>query len=458
MAGRMIGMVRRGVWALVLMLVMSGCAAGPTGIPSGSAFAGDWQGTMEVPGQPLSFAIHIGEDQASGTIDIPTQMVQGVPLDGVALEGETVRFGISAVPGAPSFTGTLSGDSITGTLSQSGQSIPFSLARGALPAAARPQEPQPPFPYRTEDVTVRSGDVTLAGTVTAPQGPGPFPGVVMITGSGAQDRDETIAGHKLFLVLADAMTRAGFVVLRTDDRGVGGSGGTLDGTPYAVLADDALAGAALLRDRPDVDPARVGLFGHSEGGYLAPLAAQRGEVAFAVLMAGPSVSGGDVLVEQNQLLLTAAGLPTDQVDAGVENIRTLVAQVRAGDLDAARQAARDQAAAQGLPADQADAAAAQVDALVPFLTYDPQPALRALRIPTYAFFGSKDLQVPPAQSEQPMRDALAGAPGSEIRTFEGLNHLMQPAQTGTPAEYATIETTIAPEVLDAVTTWLRATT
>lgn len=444
-------MVRRGAWALVLMLGLAACGAGPTGIPAGSSFAGDWQGAIELPGQRLPFALHIGEDQASGTIDIPAQGTRGTPLDGVAVEGDTVRFGLSTVPGAPTFTGTLAGDAISGTLTQGGQDTPFSLVRGVLPAQARPQEPQPPYPYRTEDVTFSSGEVTLAGTVTAPPGPGPFPGVVMITGSGAQDRDETLAGHKPFLLLADTLTRAGFVVLRTDDRGVGGSGGTLEGTPYDVLADDALAGAALLRGRPDVDPARVGLFGHSEGGYLAPLAAQRGDVAFAVLMAGPAVSGGEVLIEQNRLLLAAAGLPADQVDAGVENVRTLVAQVRAGDLDGARQAARDQARAQGVDP---EAAAAQVDSLVPFLTYDPQPALRALRIPTYAFFGAKDLQVPPAQSEGPMRAALARAPGSEVRTFPDLNHLMQPAQTGSPAEYATIETTIAPEVLDSVTRWL----
>jgi uncharacterized protein len=446
----MIAMVRRGAWVLVLVLA-AGCATGPTGIPAGSSFAGDWQGAMEVPGQPLPFALHIGEDQTSGTMDIPTQLVTGAVLDGVGVEGDQVRFGISAVPGSPRYTGTLSGDSITGTIVQGEQEFTFSLVRGTLAAPARPQEPQPPYPYRVEEVTVRSDDVTLAGTVTAPPGPGPFPGVVMITGSGAQDRDETLAGHKPFLLLADTLTRAGFVVLRTDDRGVGGSGGTLDGTPYDVLADDALAGAALLRERPDVG--RVGLFGHSEGGYLAPLAAQRGRVDFAVLMAGPAVPGGDVLIEQNQLLLTAAGLPPDQVSAQVSAVRALVAQVRSGNLDAARQTLRDQATAQGV---NPEAAAAQVDALVPFLTYDPQPALRALRIPTYAFFGEKDLQVPPAQSEIPMRDALRLAPSSEVRTFPGLNHLMQPAATGSVQEYATIDTTIDPAVLDAVTTWLRA--
>ncbi|WP_181783210.1 alpha/beta hydrolase family protein [Pseudonocardia pini] len=449
-------MVRRGASVLVLLFLMAACSSEA---PAPPTFAGDWQGTMEVPGQPLPFAVHIGQDQASGTIDIPVQMVAGAPLSEVSLTGDAIRFALPDVPGAPVFTGTIQGEAISGTLSQGGQNIPFSLARGTLPPPARPQEPQPPYPYRSEDVTFPSGPVTLAGTVTTPEGPGPFPAVVMITGSGAQDRDETLASHKPFLVLADALTRAGFAVLRTDDRGVGGSTGTIDDTPYADLADDARAGVAFLRARPEVDPARVGLFGHSEGGYLAPLAAQRsapGDIAFAVLMAGPAVPGGDVLIEQNELLLAAAGLPPDQVAAQVDGVRQLVERFRAGDREGARALARAQAVGQGLPADQADAAAAQVATLGPFLTYDPQPALRALRIPVFAFFGSKDLQVPPAQSEQPMREALAAAPGSEVRTFEGLNHLMQPAQTGSPAEYSTIETTIDPTVLDAVTQWLTA--
>ncbi|GAA4680977.1 alpha/beta hydrolase [Pseudonocardia yuanmonensis] len=451
-------MVRRGASVLVLsVLAVLGTVAVECAAPAAGSAAGDWQGTVEVPGAPLPVGVHLTEDGRSGTIDIPSQGIAGKALSGVGVDGTAVSFAIPDVPGDPTFRGTLDGDAIRGDLTQSGRTFAFSLTRGTLPVPARPQTPAPPFPYRSEDVTFPSGGLTLAGTVTTPEGPGPFPAVVMITGSGAQDRDETLAGHKPFLVPADVLTRAGVAVLRTDDRGVGGSGGSLDGTPYADLADDARAGVAYLRTRPDVDPARIGLFGHSEGGYLAPLAVQRsapGEIAFTVLMAGPAVPGGDVLVEQNRLILTAAGLPADQVEAQVERVGRMIAQVRAGDVAGAQQTAREQAVAQGLPAEQADAAAAQVPSLVPFLTDDPRPALSALRIPVLAFFGSKDLQVPPAQNEQPMRDALAGSPDATVRTFDGLNHLLQPAPTGSPAEYAMIETTIDPAVLEAVTTWL----
>jgi dienelactone hydrolase len=449
-------MVRRGASVLVLavlaVLGAVGCAA-----PAAGTVAGDWQGAVEVPGSPLPIGVHLAEDGASGTIDIPSQGLTGRALSAVRVDGSAISFAIPGIPGDPTFRGSLDGDALRGDFTQSGQRFAFSLTRGTLPPPARPQTPAPPYPYRSADVTFRSGDLTLAGTVTTPEGPGPFPAVVMITGSGAQDRDETLAGHKPFLVLADALTRAGVAVLRTDDRGVGGSGGTLDGTPYADLADDARAGVAYLRTRADVDPARIGLFGHSEGGYLAPLAVQGaapGDIAFLVLMAGPSVPGGDVLLEQNRLILAAAGVPADQVEAQVEHVRQMITQVQAGDVAGAGRTAREQAAAQGLAAEQGDAAAAQVPTLVPFLTYDPRPALAALRIPVFAFFGAKDLQVPPTQNDGPMREALAGAPDATVRTFDGLNHLMQPATTGSPAEYASIETTIDPAVLDAVRTWV----
>lgn len=271
---------------------------------------------------------------------------------------------------------------------------PTVVGTTAPPPPARPQEPKPPYPYRAEDVTYPSAKITLAGTLTLPDGPGPFPAVLMITGSGQQDRDETTAGHKPFLVLADALTRAGIAVLRVDDRGVGGSGGDLaesdtaassdTASAYDGLAADALAGVVYLTGRAEVDPRKVGLFGHSEGGCLAPLVAQRagGAVAFVAMMAGPAVPGA-------------------------------------------------------------------------LAAYDPAPALSALAVPVLAFYGDKDLQVPPSQNEPAMRRLLAGKPDVTIRTFAGLNHLMQPATTGAPDEYGAIETTIAPEVLDLVTDWMK---
>ncbi|GAA2564733.1 alpha/beta hydrolase family protein [Pseudonocardia hydrocarbonoxydans] len=447
------------VGAAAVLVVLAGCGAppGPAGLD------GVWQGRIDVPGSPLD--IQVTFDGTGGGVDIPAQGITALPVRDVRVEGTRVSFALPDAPGGAAFTGTLSGETIAGDYTQgAAPPIPFTLARGELAAPARPQEPRPPFPYRADDVTVESGDVTLAGTLTRPEGPGPFPAVVLITGSGAQDRDETLSGHKPFLLLADTLTRAGFAVLRTDDRGVGGSGGAPSGTAYDVLADDALAAAAFLRGTEGVDPARVGLFGHSEGGYLAPLAASRGEVAFVVSMAGPAVPGEDVLILQNRLLREQAGAPSADTEAYLAFLDRFVDLLRAGDVDAARELSRDEVVGQlaTLPEsqrpgpEQVEAIVASTLDLAPFLLHDPAPSLAALDVPVFAFFGERDLQVPPSQSEGPMRELLAGNPDATVTTFPGLNHLMQPSATGAIGEYGAIETTIAPEVLDAVTGWLTA--
>jgi pimeloyl-ACP methyl ester carboxylesterase len=448
----------RGLIAGVLagLVIVAGCGGppGPTGLD------GPWSGRIDAPGSPLQVRLTFAGD--GGTFDLPAQGATGLPLRDVRVDGTAVTFALPDVPGGASFAGTLDGDTLAGDYTQAGQTIPFTLTRGEPAPPARPQEPRPPFPYRTDEVTFGSGDVTLAGTLTRPEGPGPFPAVVLITGSGAQDRDETISGHKPFLLLADTLTRAGFAVLRTDDRGVGGSGGAPAGTAYDVLADDALAGVAFLRGTGGIDPARVGLFGHSEGGYLAPLAASRGDVAFVVSMAGPAVPGKDVLIEQNRLIREQAGAPAADTETYLTFLAAFTERLRVGDVETARELSRAEIIAQlaALPEGQRPGQE-EVDAIVdstldlaPFLLHDPTPALQALRVPTFAFFGERDLQVPPVQSEGPMRDLLAANPDATVRTFGGLNHLMQPSTTGSVTEYGTIETTIAPEVLDAVTAWM----
>ncbi|WP_300014580.1 alpha/beta fold hydrolase [Pseudonocardia sp.] len=447
------------ITGLLALLLLAACAAPPPAAPPPAGLDGDWRGTIEVPGAPLEIGVTFAGD--GGTLDVPAQGLTGVPLAEVRTEGTAVTFTVPGLPGDVSFRGTLDGDRLTGAYDQAGRTLPFTLTRGTVAAPARPQEPQPPFPYRSEDVTLTSGDVTLAGTLTLPDGDGPHPGIALITGSGAQDRDETIAGHKPFLLLADTLTRAGYAVLRTDDRGVGGSTGRLDEADYTDLAGDALAGVALLRGHPDVDPARVGLFGHSEGGYIAPLAAQLApaDVAFVIAMAGPAVSGEEVVVRQQQLIGAQAGVPPEQLATQEAYVRELVDLARAGDLDGARALARETLTAlppgQRPADDQLDAQVEAQLALIPFLLHDPAPSLSALRVPVLAFFGERDLQVPPGQSEAPMRALLAGNPDATVVTLPGLNHLMQPTETGDVTEYGTIETTLAPEALDLVTGWLR---
>jgi len=385
---------------------------------------GSWRGALGPGSLNLEIRVTIEADEAGtglvGTIDIPAQGLFGYPLVDVVLDGGALGFVMPGIPGNPTFAGDLDGDRVEGTFTQSGQAFPFELAREAEPAdlrPRRPQEPQPPFPYHEEEVVFASGEVTLAGTLTLPPGDARVPALLLIPGSGPQDRNEEIMGHKPFLVIADHLTRAGYAVLRVDDRGVGGSTGSDALATYDDLLGDVLAGVALLRAQPRVDPDRVGLLGHSQGGYLAPPAAVAGDV-----------DGAHALVRERVLSEVERLQPDQRPDAA--SVEQVVAVQQAH---------------------------ATSPSFVAFLTFDPQPHLRSLTVPTLALFGELDAQVPPDQSEGPMREALvtAGNPDATGITFPGLNHLMQPAITGSPNEYALIETTIAPVVLETITDWLR---
>lgn len=440
----------------VVAAMVAGCS-GSSDEPSGPSVLGPWHGDLAAGGQAVSIGVSFAAD-GSATIDIPVQGVRAAPLKDVRTEPDRVEFTMPDVPGDPKFHGKLEGEQLTGEWVQSGQSAPLVFTRGPVAGTSRPQDPAPPYPYRSEDVTYPSGDVTLAGTLTEPEGAGPFPAMLLITGSGPQNRDEDLMGHRPFLLLADTFTRAGYAVLRVDDRGVGGSTGNLDQSTYDDLADDAAAGVAFLRARPEIDPAKVGLFGHSEGGYLAPLVAARPDsgVAFTVLMAGPSVVGGDVLIEQNKIIMAAEGAPQPDIDAQIDYLTRWTGLLRAGDTAGAKAYAEqhNQSQPEDKRAPQEAIDSFSTPYMTSFVTYDPKPALEALRIPVLAFFGDKDLQVPASQNEGPMRANLAGAPDPTVHTFPDVNHLMQPTRTGKPSEYATIETTIDPAVLTYVTDWL----
>jgi len=466
----------------VLALLLAGCTSSPPPPPPAPAAptttpaapvtptvestAGEWAGRIGIPGAPLDIGIRLTAegDALRGEIDIPAQEIEGMPLADVVLDGRDLSFRLPEVPGDARFRGTFEADgaSIPGAFTQHGQSYPLVLRPG--PVAARPQDPRPPFPYRAEDVAYPGQGVDIAGTLTLPQDPGPHAAVLLVSGTGPQDRNSELFGHKPFLLLADVLTRAGYAVLRVDDRGVGGSGGVHATSTFDELTGDVVAGVEYLRGRPEIDPARIGLLGHSEGGYLVPLAAQRTPVAFAVLMAGPAASGEEVLVEQNRMLLEAAGAPPEAVEYQVAFVRELVRLLRVEDYDGARSLVTRRLRAQSaaLPPEQQptpEQIEAQVASTVSpyyrsWVVHDPAPALRALDVPVLAFFGGKDLQVPAAQNELSMRALLSGEPDVTITTLPGLNHLMQPATTGGIEEYGTIETTIDQQVLDLVRDWL----
>ncbi|WP_039825961.1 alpha/beta hydrolase family protein [Nocardia testacea] len=442
----------------MLVPVLAGCPGGAVD----DRVRGQWHGAIEVPGAPVVVAVDF-TGRTSGRIDIPAERIAGRALAEVVAEPGRVEFGVPDVPGDARFAGRLdeSADAIVGDFRQSGHSFGLRLNRRPVGAPARPQQPAPPYPYISEEVSYPSGGITVAGTLTRPAATtGPLPAVVLIGGSGPQDRNEEIAGHRPFLLLADTLTRAGYAVLRTDDRGVGGTGGNLNQANYPDLAGDIEAGLRFLRARPEIDADRIGLLGHSEGGYLAPLVAARPEngIAFTILMAAPAVPGTEIILAQGRRTFLEAGATPDRLDAHLAFLRDWTAALRAGRLTKA--ARLSETYNRTLPTELRTASEALTGENTPYMaalvSYDPAPALSALRIPVLAFFGSRDVQVPPAQNEQPMRELLGAAPDATVTVLDGLNHLMQPAVSGLPGEYETIETTIDPVALDTVTGWLGA--
>lgn len=443
---------------------------------------GSWEGTLVAGPQELQVLYHVsrGDDGAlGGTMDVPAQGASGISLTMVTVDGTTVTMTF-AVPGGGTYEGrlTAAGDSIQGTFSQGPGSFPMALGRmaGAPEPPSRSQRLEPPFPYRVEDVTFAGPEagIELAATLTAPKGDGPFPGVVLVSGSGPQDRDETLLGHKPFLVLADHLTRNGIAVLRYDDRGVGRSTGDFSTATSMDFVADALAAVAFLRERPEVANDIVGIAGHSEGGLVAPLASNRSDdVAFIVLLAGPGVPGIDILLAQGELISRAAGASEGVIEFN-KRIQSGLADIVASEPDADVAGPQMEAfmreqtnsvsdelreAVQGALSDDAiRGAVRQFNSpwFRFFLHHDPRPALESVKVPILALFGGKDLQVPPSLNIPEIERAFerGGNPDATVRMLPGLNHLFQEAETGSPSEYGQIEQTMSPILLETVSDWI----
>jgi len=461
----------RRVTALLLVSALSSPLLASAQAPPA---AGHWEGAIQIPGHDLLVKIDLASAEGAwkGTIDIPEQSAKALPLEKVAVEGDHVQFAIAGVPGAPAFDGKLEGGKIAGTFTQGGASIPFRLGREAVQAARRPQDPVPPFPYQEEEVAYQNGEIHLAGTLTLPPGAGPFPAVVLITGSGAQNRNEELLGHRPFLVLADHLSRHGIAVLRMDDRGVGGSTGSVSDSTSSDFAGDALAGVAFLKQHAHIAADRIGLIGHSEGGLIAPLAASRSkDVAFIVMLAGTGVSGYEILPAQVEAIDTASGQPAVKARQEADLIRAAMDLVRSEkDGAALRTKLKTLFAAHSDAIDAADLkAAGGLDAYVDqqaktlsspwfryFVDYDPRPALRQVKVPVLALNGELDRQVLPDQNLPAIEQALREGknPDVTLRRMPGLNHLFQTTATGSPTEYATNQETLSPAALDLVTSWV----
>ncbi len=449
-------------------------AAAAAAVPA-TDLAGDWAGALDVGAVQLRLVLKV-EAAADGTLSAVLDSVdQGakMPVEALALDQRTLRFSIPAIGGAYEGTLTAAGDAFEGTWSQGGRSLPLTLTRTEEPfELKRPQTPRAPFPYESREVDFENAadGVALAGTLLTPEGEGPFPAVLFVTGSGPQDRNETLMGHAPFHVIADHLARHGVASLRYDDRGFGESTGDHLGSTVTDFAEDAAAGAAFLAVQPKIDREAVGILGHSEGGLAGPHAATlEDEIDFLVLLAPPGVPLPDLLQRQGADMMRLQGFDESVIEMAAAAQAEDLALVRDESVSgqALQEALRErtkrriealgaeEAARLGLTEEQAEQSIAQASTpwFRSLLRADPAVHLRQVDVPVLALFGGKDFQVAAEENAAALREA---SPSSEVRILPGLNHLFQHAETGGIDEYGQIEETIAPEVLEIVTEWIRA--
>lgn len=448
----------------------------PPAQPVVEGLDGRWEALLKVNNANLHLALRVRTTPELGThanFDSPDQMAFGLAVKDLKREGQTISFGVPLA--VSTWSGQLSedGTQLVGTWkSNAAPEGPLNFTRTGTTtnrsAIPRPQLPKEPFPYKAEEVgfeNTQQGN-HLAGTLTLPEGKGPFPTAVMITGSGAQDRDETLMGHKPFLVIADYLTRHGIAVLRFDDRGVGGSTGDYAAATSADLATDANAAFAYLRTRSDIDPNKIGFIGHSEGGMIGPIAmADNPAAAYLVMLAGPGTGLEQLMLSQQRLLLTTMGLSDEMIDKRTPVMAAVFhAMATAPDYEAGIASARalltpDAMEAIGTPRDTSpDVVMNQLGSkwFWYFFRYDAKAFLGKIRVPVLALNGSLDRQVPAAENLPAIREGLAGNPDVTITELPGLNHLFQHATTGGIGEYGAIEETFSPKALQIMADWINA--
>lgn len=410
------------------------------------AFAqtGTWSGDISIQGMKLRVVFHLEDENP--TLDVPDQNAKGIPISFSRTEDGKVKIDIIAI--GASYEGTLLDGRIAGTFTQMGMPFPLDLMPG-IRKLNRPQTPVGPFPYAQEEVSFSNGDALLKGTLVLPENCSRETlALVMVTGSGQQNRDEEIFEHKPFAVIADALGRAGYATLRFDDRGFGESTGDAANATTDDLKEDALAGIRLLRERFD----SVGVIGHSEGGTIALMLAAEGQADFIVSLSGMAVSGDETLVWQTSLALAAAGVPQDDIENYSRLLQECYAALRSGEAvpspegrNLTEQLKQSYLALQSV---------LKSPYFKRFISLDMRPLLGSIKCPVLALNGSKDLQVEPERNLGALREGLKGNPDVRIEQLEGLNHLFQHSETGLVTEYREIEETFAPEVLGIILQWL----
>ncbi|MBI5022152.1 MAG: alpha/beta fold hydrolase [Ignavibacteriales bacterium] len=438
---------------------------------------GHWEGAIIIMGSDLGIKIDFKEidKEIKGTIDIPIQNAFGLPLINIDTKIPMIHFDLQGGPGLASFDGKIMSDSIVGDFSQAGMKGTFYLHKGISSNTAVP--PEPPPPYAEEEVKIESGKITLAGTLSVPNSAGPHPAVIMITGSGAQNRDEEIFGFKPFKIIADYLTRIGIAVLRCDDRGIGGSTGSMENATGEDLAKDVESQLKYLLNRKEIDQKKIGLLGHSEGGIIAPFVASRSkDIAFMVLVAAPSVSGDKIILKQIELLSRAGGATDSDINQALELQKQVYKVVRENKgWDELRTAISNDAkeSLKKLSPEELKSISdpdklikTSTDAKINgaksewfkyFIDFDPSKYLGKINCPVLALFGELDMQVPPDLNKDPLESALkkSGTKDYSINTLPKANHLFQEAITGNPSEYGSMKKQFVTGFLEKVADWIK---
>lgn len=447
-----------------------------TSVINAQDVTGDWYGLLKFPGGELRINLHVKntDDGYTATMDSPDQGANGIPVQTTTYKDNKLNFAIPQ--GAIKYEGTYKNETLEGTFTQNGQPLPLNFGREKIEVtkAKRPQEPKKPYPYRTEEVkfTNPRANIELSGTLSLPKATGNFPAVVLISGSGPQNRDEELLEHKPFLVLADYLTRNGIAVLRYDDRGVGESGGKFKDATTQDFADDAEAAFEYLKSRPEINKNKIGLLGHSEGGTIAPIiAAKNKNVAFIVMLAGTAIPGDEILMLQNYLINKAEGMPDEELTK-LGNINMMIYNTVKQEKDSKK--LKEQLSeiyhtklkpvfiAKGIPESQVNQyITLQINEISSpwysyFIRYNPAPAIEKVQCPILALNGENDLQVPADANLGAIKDIVKknGNKNVTVKELPGLNHLFQESETGAPSEYGNIEQTIAPIALETIATWI----
>jgi len=438
---------------------------------------GAWLGKISTNGIDLRLVFNLSlneKDSLIASADSPDQGVKNIPMGRVILKTDTLIIEAPMIAGK--YTGTITSDSsINGTWVQGGATFTVDLKRLKAPIVInRPQEPKPPFPYTSEEVTFTNSkfSINLAGTLTIPDGPGPFKTVVMISGSGAQNRNEELLGHKPFLIIADYLSRNGIAVLRYDDRGVGASQGIYAEATSADLATDGEAAVLFLRNYPKIDQDAIGLMGHSEGGLIAPIIyATDPGVGFIVSLAGPGVTGEKIILRQSADISSASGVDEKTIKESVETNKKLFAILKKekDNKTAERKILSKYAEIlekKNTPEGEAEKAISNLGLsfgastytwLRYFLVTDPAYYWKKVKCQVLALNGEKDLQVASDENLQAIKKALKSSENQvKIVSLPDLNHLFQHCKTGLPAEYSTIDETFSPEALKIIADWILA--